>query len=371
MAVRKELLEGMLGANLIGFQVPEYARHFLSTCSRVLATEATATGIQLEDRFVDVFDLAIGIDPVALSEHRDSVAAATWLDALQDRFKGNGKKVIVARDKVDQTKGVRPKLLAYELFLNQHPEWREKVTLIQVALPREEKSDLDNTISDIVTRINSTFGRLDHTPVLYLKQDMDYAQYLAMLSIADMFIITSQREGMNLTCHEYVFCQDGKFADNNKHGSLILSEFTGSASVFKKNELSVNPWDFQQVANSIHQALEMSDTEKEDRWKALYKCVMQQTGDFWFTALLEKLEQAYEQQQRRDTSSVPRMSQQAVLEQYTTSENRLFLLDYEGTLASNMNSNNIVLASPQVCTDHVILTRFALANKSPANYECP
>jgi trehalose-6-phosphate synthase len=109
LAVRKELLEGMLGANLIGFQIHEYARHFLQTCSRILMVEATNDGIQLEDRFIDVINLAIGIDPVALHKSRADPDAARWLNIMQERYRG--KKLIVARDKLDQVRGVRPKLL--------------------------------------------------------------------------------------------------------------------------------------------------------------------------------------------------------------------------------------------------------------------
>ncbi|KAM0316076.1 hypothetical protein ACHAPQ_011417, partial [Fusarium lateritium] len=236
LAVRKELLEGMLGANLVGFQIHEYGRHFLQTCSRILSAEATPDGLQLEDRFVDVIHLAIGIDPVSLRDHLDTPEVAKWLQVMQDRYKG--KRLIVARDKLDHVRGVRQKLLSYELFLNKNPQWRENTVLIQVALSSSEKSDLEATVSDIVTRVNSSWANLAYQPVVYLKQDIDYAQYLALLTIADALMITSQREGMNLTSHEYLFCQDGKLLPEKKHGSLILSEFTGTSSLFNKNELA-------------------------------------------------------------------------------------------------------------------------------------
>ncbi len=109
VAVRKELLEGILGANLVGFQIHEYTRHFLQTCSRLLNAEATPDGLQLEDRFVDVVNLPIGIDPVALDEHREEDEVKTWLDIMRDKY--DGKKLIVARDKLDHVRGVRQKLL--------------------------------------------------------------------------------------------------------------------------------------------------------------------------------------------------------------------------------------------------------------------
>ncbi|PTB76327.1 glycosyltransferase family 20 protein [Trichoderma longibrachiatum ATCC 18648] len=349
LAVRKELLEGMLGANLIGFQIQEYTRHFLLTCSRILTVEATPEGIQLEDRFVDVVHSAIGIDPVSLNKHREENEVKKWLAIMQERYQG--KKLIVARDKLDHVRGVRQKLLAYELFLNKNPEWRENTVLIQVALSAGEPTELDAAVSDIVTRVNSTWANLAYQPVVYLKQDIDYAQYLALLSIADALMITSQREGMNLTSHEYLFCQDGKIYPNKKHGSLILSEFTGTSSLFGRNELSVNPWDYRQCADAIKQALEMSEEEKTRRWEKLYQSVAHQTGSHWFTEFLSHLDRSYEEQHKRDQTYVPRLSMSSVTAKYAGSQRRLFILDYEGTLVSWGPVNQIIPVSPQRTLD--------------------
>ncbi|EHL03426.1 putative alpha,alpha-trehalose-phosphate synthase [Glarea lozoyensis 74030] len=349
LAVRKELLEGMLGANLIGFQIHEYARHFLQTCSRLLCVEATNDGVQLEERFVDVIDTAIGIDPVALETSRADPAVAEWLNTMQERYRG--KKLIVARDKLDYVRGVRQKLLAYELFLNKHPEWRDKVVMIQVATSTTEQAELDATVSDIVTRVNSSWANLAYQPLVYLKQDISYPQYLALLTVADALMVASQREGMNLTCHEYLFCQDGKFAGHNKNGSLILSEFTGSASVFGGNELSVNPWDYRQCADAIFKALVMQDQEKEQRWSKLYEAVMHHTAEHWFTTFLARLDKVYDEQYRRDTTSIPRLSINALSQSYKKSQRRLFMLDYEGTLASWGSPHDIILTSPQRTLD--------------------
>ena len=349
LAVRKELLDGILGANLVGFQIHEYTRHFLQTCSRILTVEATPEGIQLEDRFIDVTNLTIGIDPVSLGKHRADENVAKWLKIMQERYKG--KKLIVARDKLDHVRGVRQKLLSYELFLNKNPEWRENTVLIQVALSTSDKSDLDATVSDIVTRVNSSWANLAYQPVVYLKQDIDYAQYLALLTIADALMITSQREGMNLTSHEYIFCQDGAVFTDTKHGSLILSEFTGTSSLFKKNELAVNPWDYQQCAEAIRIALEMSCDEKKRRWEKLYEAVSHHTGSHWFGEFLNRLEKAYSEQGMRDQTAVPRLSIPSLCAKYQKSQRRLFMLDYEGTLVSWGPLNQIIPVSPQRTLD--------------------
>ncbi|AEO70645.1 4ab12f4a-13cb-43a8-8a5a-364357aaf0f8 [Thermothielavioides terrestris] len=348
LGTRKQLLEGMLGANLVGFQIHEYTRHFLQTCSRLLSAEATPDGLQLEDRFVDVVSLPIGIDPVSLSQHREEAAVKNWLALLRERYAG--KKLIVARDKLDKVRGVRQKLLSYELFLNTNPEWRGNTVLIQVALSTSEKSELDATVSDIVTRVNSSWANLAYQPLVYLKQDIDYAQYLALLSMADALMITSQREGMNLTSHEYLFCQDGKICEK-KHGSLILSEFTGTSSLFGGHELSVNPWDHRACANAIKKAIEMSDEEKEQRWTKLIEVVNHHTGAHWFTEFMARLDHVYEEQHRQDQTSVPRLSLQTLVQQYSRTERRLFILDFEGTLVNWGPVNKIIPSSPQRTVD--------------------
>ncbi|KAJ8123668.1 hypothetical protein O1611_g9540 [Lasiodiplodia mahajangana] len=298
LAVRKQLLEGMLGANLIGFQIAEYTRHFLQTCSRLLSVEATNEGVQLEDRFVNVTHTAIGIDPVNLNRYRQDPEVMRWVNIMRDRYKD--KKIIVARDKLDLVRGVRQKLLSFELFLNKNPSWRDKIVLIQVALSTSETSGLDAAVGDIVARINSAWANLAYQPVVYLKQDIPYSQYLALLTIADALMITSQREGMNLTSHEFIVCQDGAHCDQ-KHGSLILSEFTGTSSLFSGQELSINPWSYRQCSDAIKQAIEMSSEEKASRWSSLRE----------------------------------------------VSERRLFLLDYEGTLIPDETMKDRAPANPQ------------------------
>jgi trehalose 6-phosphate synthase complex regulatory subunit len=348
LAVRTELLEGMLGANLIGFQTREYCHHFLQTCNRILRVEATSTGIQLETRFVDVATFPIGIDPGILQAQREDSDVLDWLERLQRKYAG--KYLIVARDKLDHVRGVRQKLLAYELLLNRYPEFRENVVMIQVATSASDSGDLDATVSDIVTRINSSYSSLAHQPLIYLKKDLDYQQYIAMITAADALMITSLREGMNLTSHEFVLCQDGKYS-KKKHGSLILSEFTGSSAVFEGNDLSVNPWDYRQCANAMHTALTMSAKEKEERWTNLKEIVERQNAEHWLRTFLKSLQKAYDEQSRQHTVSIPRLSINELASKYRASKNRLFMLDYEGTLASHGSPLSIPFVSPQRTID--------------------
>ena len=332
LATRKELLEGMLGANLIGFQTQEYCLHFLQTCNRILFVESTGNGVQLEDRFIDVATFPIGIDPVALDHRRNTADVRKWLQKLENKYAG--KYLVVARDKLDHIRGVQEKLLSYEQLLGRYPEFREKVVMIQVATSTTEQAQLESMVSDTVTRINSAYSSLAHQPLVFLKQDMEYSQYLALIMAADVFMITSLREGMNLTSHEFLFCQDGKFTQK-KHGSLILSEFTGSASFFQENQLSVNPWDYRQCSEAIRKGLSMSAEEKKQRWTKLMDSVTHNTGEFWVRSFLTHLNQAWDQHFRQHTASIPRLSLTDVVEKYKAAGRRLFMIDYEGTIVPN------------------------------------
>lgn len=216
--------------------------------------------------------------------------------------------------------------------------------------PTTDQDELEATITDIVTRITSVHSTLAHQPLVFLKQDLEFSQYLAMLTVADVMMITSLREGMGLTSQEYIYCQDGKCLDKC-HGPLILSEFTGSSSLFKGNDLSVNPWDYRQCADAIKAAIEMSADERQRRWSKLMDIVAHHTAEYWVTSFLERLSKIYREHSRRETLSIPRLSVTELAEQYKAADKRLFILDYEGTLAAYGSPTSIVFTSPQRTLD--------------------
>ena len=348
LPVRKQLLEGMLGANLIGFQTDEYCHHFLQTCSRLLCIEATNHGVYLEDRFVNVNTFPLGIDPKQLDLQRADPKVADMIKVIAEKYEG--KRLIVAREKLDNIRGVRQKMLAYELFLNKYPESAQDVVLIQVTDANSEQQALDATVSDIVTRINSVHSTLTHQPIVYLRQDIPHNDFLALLTIAECLMITSLREGMNLTSHEYIYCQDGKYFDK-KYGPLILSEFTGSAAVLDDRELLVNPWDYNQCADAIKKALEMGYDERRCRWHHLYGSIMHHTAMQWFRACSQHLDVVCKEHQTRDNASVPRLSFAPLKEKYDAANRRLFLIDYEGTTATWGSPTDTILTTPKRTTD--------------------
>jgi HAD superfamily hydrolase (TIGR01484 family) len=218
--------------------------------------------------------------------------------------------------------------------------------LVQVATSTTEQPELEAMVSDIAMRINSTYSTLAHQPLVFLKQDLAFPQYLALISVADALMITSLREGMNLTSHEFVYCQDGRYG-NKAHGSLILSEFTGSASVFGNYALLVNPWDYRQSAEAINTALTRGDEERQQVWTQLHRAVLQNSTTNWVKSFSETLTRVWKEQAAREMMTIPRLSVNELKERYRQSERRLLIVDYEGTLASWGSPANIVVTTPQ------------------------
>jgi len=135
------------------------------------------------------------------------------------------------------------------------------------------------------------------------------------------------------------------------HAPLILSEFTGTSSLFEGHDLSVNPWDYRQCADAIKTALEMSSEEREQRWSKLMNIVVHHTAEYWAVSYLERLSKVWKEHSRRDTLSIPRLSVSELGEKYKAAQKRLFILDYEGTLAAFGASTSIVFTSPQRTLD--------------------
>ncbi|KAF7159365.1 hypothetical protein CNMCM5623_004679 [Aspergillus felis] len=327
---RDALLNGLLGSDFVGFQTEEYCHHFLQTCSRLLSLEVTVGGVQLKDRFVRVKSIPIGIDANALDGLRQTNEVKDWIANISSRY--SGKHLIVARDRLDAPGGIKQKLLAYELFLKKYPKWRENVVLIQIA-SASEMPELESQISKIATRINSKYSTLTHQPLVLLSQDISYSQFLALMSVAEIFMVTSLREGMNLTSQDYIHCQDGKVTPQY-HGSLILSEFTGSASIFHGHEFLVNPWDYREVADAINKALEMSPEQKKRNWEFLVERKAPHTAIAWCNSFKSALAEAHGAQLSRELSLVATLSVPTLKESYEKATKRLFFLEDEGAIAS-------------------------------------
>ena len=343
---RKEILEGVLGANMIGFQSYSYSRHFSSCCTRILGFDSSSAGVDAYGAHVavDVFPIGINAASTQKQAYGDPVIEEK-IKAIKDMYPD--KKIIIGRDRLDAARGVLQKLQAFEMFLERYPEWREKVVLVQVTSPSNiqgnKKADDDekmiNKLSELVARINGLYGSLSFTPVRHFPQYLEREEYFALLRLADVGLITSVRDGMNTTSLEYVICQ------KDNHGPLILSEFSGTAGSLS-GAIHINPWDLNGVAEAINKALTMSSEQRKTDFEELYKHVISNNVQAWSNNFLKRLMtnlSSFDQ-----SFATPALDRAKLLQQYRNSKKRLFMFDYDGTLTPIVKDPGQAIPSDRV-----------------------
>lgn len=243
----------------------------------------------------------------------------------------------------------------------------KQVVLIQVASSASELPELQAQVSKIAMRINSIYSTLTHQPLVLLQQDISYSQFLALLSVAEIYMVTNLREGMNLTSHDFIHCQDGALT-SQRHGSLILSEFVGSASIFHDHELLVNPWDYQQCADAINTALEMSPEHKQRNWEFLLTLKSPHTALAWYTSLQAALSEVHSLQVSRETTHVSPLSLPDLQESYRATSNRVFFLEDEALFGADESQSlptNKVSHLLETLLQDPKNTIFLTSNRSP------
>ncbi|KAI8577448.1 hypothetical protein K450DRAFT_177698 [Umbelopsis ramanniana AG] len=319
---REEVLRGMVAANQIGYQTFSYARHFISSCTRVLGYESTPNGVSVDGHHCQVGTFPIGIDTDKVNQRRKSPRVDDTIKAIGDLYAG--KKIIVGRDKLDLVKGVQQKLEAFEYFLSHYPEWHNKVVLVQATDPAiSDSAKLETRVSEMVAHINGTYGSLEFTPLHHFHHFIQPDEYYALLSIADAALITSVRDGMNTTSFEYVMCQE------EKQSPLILSEFTGTAGSLSE-ALLVNPWDHAGVAKAINDALCMSEEEKKLRHKVMHDHVISHKAENWAHSFMKNLMSSIATEE--ESADTPLLDTKLMYQQYQKAHKRLIFFDYDGTL---------------------------------------
>jgi len=356
---RKEILTGALGATMIGFQSYSFSRHFNSCCKRILGFESSSAGVDAYGAHVavDVFPIGIDVEAVQKNAFQDPIIEQ-HIVALKQVYAG--KKIIVGRDRLDTVRGVAQKLMAFEVFLDRYPEWRDKVVLIQVTSPtsiEEEKEDpghrTESKISSLVSRINGEFGSLSHSPVQHYPQYLSPQEYFALLRVADAGLITSVRDGMNTTSLEFIICQ------KDSHSPLILSEFSGTAASLS-NAMHINPWDLGGVADTLKQALEESPEKKAEDHEKLYDFVKTHSVSHWCNSFFKRLLTNLSSFSQSDLT--PALDRSRMIKQYQQAKRRLFMFDYDGTLTPIVKDPNAAIP-----TDRVLRTIKTLA-ADPKNH---
>ncbi|KIH93906.1 alpha,alpha-trehalose-phosphate synthase (UDP-forming) [Sporothrix brasiliensis 5110] len=282
--VREGILKSLLSCDLVGFHTYDYARHFLSSCSRILGVNTLPNGAELNGRFVTVGAFPIGIDVTKFEDAFQNPKVLDRIQQLEKKFAG--VSVVVGVDRLDYIKGMPQKLHSFELFLTEHPEWVGKIVLVQVAVPSrqdvDEYRDLWKETNELVGRINGKFGTVEYMPIHWLYHSVSFEEMTALYAVSDVCLVTSTRDGMNLVSYEYVAAQ------NDRHGVLILSEFAGAAQSLN-GSLIINPWNTEDVAKAIYTAVTMPAEQRDGNFQKLRRYVYQYTSQWWGQSFVSEL----------------------------------------------------------------------------------
>ncbi|KAJ8898789.1 hypothetical protein K2173_006321 [Erythroxylum novogranatense] len=331
---RSELLRSVLAADLVGFHTYDYARHFVSACTRILGLEGTPEGVEDQGRLTRVAAFPIGIDSDRFIGALELSSVQDHIKELKERFAG--RKVMLGVDRLDMIKGIPQKILAFEKFLEENSYWRDKVVLLQIAVPTRtdvpEYQKLTSQVHEIVGRINGRFGSLTAVPIHHLDRSLDFPALCALYAVTDVALVTSLRDGMNLVSYEFVACQD------SKKGVLILSEFAGAAQSLGAGAILVNPWNISEVADSIRQALTMSAEEREKRHRHNFRHVTTHTAQEWAETFVSELNDTVVEAQLRTKQVPPPLPEEDAVTRFLQSNNRLLILGFNATLTEPVDT---------------------------------
>ncbi len=338
---RTEILKGLLGADLVGFHTYDYERHFLSSVKRLLGLEVSFNDIYLEDRIIKVDSFPMGIDykkfSDAAKEHHQK--SADQQSELQQRLNTHKEstpdaKFLLSIDRLDYSKGIAKRLNAFEYFLNKYPQYKEKVRLIILAVPSRSNVPqyqlLKREVDELVGRINGEFSTVSWTPIWYFYRSMPFENLIDLYTSSDIAWLTPIRDGMNLVAKEYIATR------TDKTGVLILSEMAGSANEMNES-LLINPNNFEQIADAIHQAIHMPVEEQKERNDILQKRLARYNVEKWANDFMTSLKNQKEKSHAFVSKKLSAPLMNSVLKDYKKAKRRLLFIDYDGTLANFHN----------------------------------
>ena len=335
---RESLLEGMLGADLLGFHTYDYERHFLSSVSRILRYETQFNEITLKNRLVKVDSFPMGIDyekfeQAALEHYEKTQEQKSELQVRLDQHLETtpGSKMILSIDRLDYTKGIANRIRAFEHFLEKYPEFKEKVRLIMLAVPSRSNvpqyQKLKREIDELVGRINGKFSTVSWTPIWYFFRSMPFDNLIDLYTSCDIALLTPRRDGMNLVAKEYVATR------TDLSGVLILSEMAGAAH--EMNEaLIINPNNYDQIADALKQAYEMPLIEQKSRNRTIQKRLKRYGIKKWSSEFIKALEATKVNHISKKAKQLDERTKTYITEQLNNATNKILFLDFDGTLVN-------------------------------------
>lgn len=338
---REEVLEGLLGSDLIGFHTYDYERHFLSSVRRLLGLDVSFNDVYLDNRIIKVDSFPMGIDYKKFSkaaEENDQKKQNERSDLMQrlDKHKKSTPdgKFLLSIDRLDYSKGIAKRLNAFEYFLNKYPQYKEKVRLIILAVPSRSNVPqyqlLKKEVDELVGRINGELATVNWTPIWYFYRSLPFDSLIDLYTSCDIAWLTPLRDGMNLVAKEYIATR------TDQTGVLILSEMAGSANEMNES-LLINPNNFEQIADTLYTAINMPKEEQQARNKVLQKRLERYNVEKWANSFMSSLRA----QKNLDAANISkRMTDHlldGILKDYSVAKKRLLFLDYDGTLAGFHN----------------------------------
>ncbi|MFV0391629.1 MAG: bifunctional alpha,alpha-trehalose-phosphate synthase (UDP-forming)/trehalose-phosphatase, partial [Paludibacteraceae bacterium] len=340
---REEVLEGLLGADLIGFHTHDYMRHFISAIYRVLDLNCNLDEIQLRDRIVHVDAFPMGINYEQYHE-APTLPAVQEKTALLKQSLGE-QKIILSVDRLDYSKGILHRLNGFARFLENNPEYHDRVSLAMIVVPSRDTvgfyAELKMQIDQIIGQINGKYSNLGWVPIYYFYQSFSYEELIAMYQIADVALVTPLRDGMNLVAKEYLACK------RDKPGVLILSEMAGAA-IELQEAITINPNDTVEIEHAILEALNMSENEQQERLDKMQRHISTQTVKKWANDFVTELQLIKDQNKEILQKIVGKRQLTQIKNSYENAKERLFMLDYDGTLAPFVKNPKDALPSPEL-----------------------
>ncbi|XP_042502872.1 probable alpha,alpha-trehalose-phosphate synthase [UDP-forming] 9 [Macadamia integrifolia] len=375
LPVRDEILRALLNSDLIGFHTFDYARHFLSCCSRMLGLDYESKrghiGLEYFGRTVYIKILPVGVHMGQLESVLNLDATSVKIKEIQEQFRG--KRLILGVDDMDIFKGISLKLLAVEQLLQQNQDLQGQLILVQIVKParstgkyvQEAKREMYST----ARRINDTYGLPGYNPVILIDHPVPLYEKIAFYAVAECCFVNAVRDGMNLVPYKYIVCRQGTpqldeamgiSVGSPRTSTLVVSEFIG-CSPSLSGAIRVNPWNIDAVADALNLAIIMPDAEKQLRHEKHYRYVSSHDVGYWARSFTQDLERACKDHYSKRcwgigfgmsfrvvslSPSFRKLSIDHIVSAYKRTNRRAIFLDYDGTVVSQTSINKI--PSPEV-----------------------
>mgnify|MGYP001799664800 CR=1 FL=1 len=284
---RRHILEGLLGADVLGFQTPQGAANFIDAAMQFTEARQSDDALRYQGREIVVEGFPISIDTPRIEEQAKTAEVLAAAKTLRENV-GAGRKIVLGVDRLDYTKGIDVRLRGYEELLRRDPKLSSECVFVQVAVPSREAvaeyQDIRDNVERAVGRINGEHAKTSRMAVHYLYRNLPFTDLLAFYSAADVMAITPFRDGMNLVAKEYVA------AHSEDSGALVLSEFAGAAHEFRSGALIVNPHDIDGIASTLEVAIGMDEKEAGQRMKKMKRQVREADVHAWAESFLKVLD---------------------------------------------------------------------------------